>query len=381
MPPPRILVLLAVSYVLSFGSGGIQLPLTSTAMAHVGLSMSAIGVMWAARSVLGIFGPALWGVLADRRGDTRPFAVASLLIGAGLLLMLAATTSAPPAIVIFGLYGLFAGSSGSLLDGMVIGALGDEKQRFGRWRAWGTIGFGVSACGSAFLIDRELIHASPSTLFPVCALLTGSGGLVLLLLPRMPRPPLGRILDVLPVLRRPDLLALFATSTLLWCSHVGYSSFVTTLAVARGLPEWSVGVSLFAAIVVEAVMLRESPWFLTRFGARGIMLGVCALAVVRWTLTAFAASPAPFIALNALHGVTFGLFFATLVTLVAQRVPPEMRQAAQGVVGSSSFGLGGGLGSLIVGFVLERTDAQITWLVLAAVALASLVVAWRWVKE
>lgn len=380
MHPRRTLIVLAVAYVLAFASGGIQLPLTSTAMERVGLSMSVVGVMWATRSVLGIFGPALWGVLADRRGDARPFAMASLLSGAVLLVALSMTTTAGPAIAIAGLYGLLCGPSASLLDGMVLTALGDEKQRFGRWRAWGTIGFGVTAFGSAILVDRHVIEPLPHVLFPVCALLTGAAGLAVWKLPALPRPALGKVSDVVPVLLRRDLLALFATSTLLWASHIGYSSFVTPLATAAGLPEWSVGVSLAAAIVVEAIMLRESGRFLFRFGGRTVIVAVCVLSVARWLLLAFTTSPAGFIVLNALHGVTFGLFFATLVTLVAERAPPQMRQAAQGAIGSSSFGLGGAVGSLLAGGVLDRFGAQSTWLTMAAVAGVALVVAWRWVR-
>lgn len=376
----RALVVLAACYFVAFASGGIQLPLTSTAMGAVGMSMGAVGWMWAARSVLGIFGPVLWGVLSDRRGDTRPFAMIALFSGGAILFALSRTTEAAPAIVLFALYGLLAGSSGSLLDGMVLTALGDAKHRFGRWRMWGTIGFGVTALSSALLIDRGIIEPLPSVLFPVCAVLTGGAGLLLFFLPRLPRPALGRMRDVLPVLKRPDMIALFATSTILWCSHIGYSSFVTPLATARGLPEWCVGASLAAAIVVEAVMLREAGRFMRRFGARRVLVGVTALTVVRWTLTAFAIDPLLFIALNALHGVTFGLFFGTLVAIVAERTPPEMRQSAQGTIGSGSFGLGGFVGSLIVGYVFGATDAQTTWLVMAAIALVGFGVAWKWVR-
>ena len=355
------LIILAIAYLLAFSSGGIQLPLTSTAMEKVGMSMSAVGVMWAARSVLGIFGPALWGVLADRRGDARPFGAASLFCGAVLLILLSVTTSALPAIVLFGLYGLLCGPSGSLIDGMVITALGDRRAQFGRWRAWGTIGFGITAFLSTLLVDRRVIEPLPSHLFPICAVLTASGGVALLFVPSLARPTLARVRDVWPIIRRPDMLALFATSTILWCSHIGYSSFLTPLAAKNGLPAWSVGASFALAIVVEAVMLREAGWFITRFGPRNVVVGVAALTVLRWSLTALTTSPYLFIALNALHGVTFGLFFATLVSMVAAKAPAQMRQAAQGAIGSSSFGLGGALGSLLCGTLIEHTTAVTTW--------------------
>ena len=66
---------------------------------------------------------------------------------------------------------------------------------------------------------------------------------------------------------------------------------------------------------------------------------------------------------------------ATLVNLIAAWAPPEMRQAAQGAIGSSAFGLGGVLGSLLAGGVLDRFGPRATWLSLAGVAALALAVA------
>jgi PPP family 3-phenylpropionic acid transporter len=295
---------LAFAYLFAFASGGMQLPLTSTAMSSVGLSMEIVGLMWAARSLLQIFGPALWGVLADRTGDARPFGFLSLASGALVLVALAFTTSPIAAVALFGAYGLLAGSSSSILDGMVLTALGSERDQFGRWRMWGTIGFGATALGSALLLDRGAIVAEPRTLFPLCAVFTGLGGAAVLLVPKLPRPKLAVIGDILPLLRRRDMLGLGATAAIAWASHAAYSSFLTPLAAAAGLPEWSVGASLAAAIVVEVFMLRATSFFGARFGTRRVLLACAGLAAVRWALLAVAATPLLFIACNALHGIT-----------------------------------------------------------------------------
>ncbi|MBI1946453.1 MAG: MFS transporter [Deltaproteobacteria bacterium] len=375
MAPRRALPVLAVAYATAFASTGLQLPFTSMAMQRVGFSMTAVGVMWAARSGLGVLGPALWGTLADRRGDARPFAAAALLSGAALLLVLSVVTQVPAAVVVFGLYGLLAGPAGSLLDGLTITALGEHKERFGSWRAVGTLGFGVTSFVGAMLIDRKLVDPLPSHVFPVAALLTGAAGLAVLTLPKLPRPRLGDTRAVLRRLASRDMLGLFATATLLWCSHVGYSAFLAPLALAAGMPEWAIGVSLLGAIVVETLVLRYAWVVLRRYSGRALLLAVTTLAVVRWLALAFAVSPWLFVALHALHGITFGLFFATLVNLIAERAPPEMRQAAQGTIGSSAFGLGGVLGSLVVGGVLDRFGARATWLAMAGIATLALVVA------
>lgn len=375
MARPAALPLLAVAYAAAFGSTGLQLPFTSMAMQRIGFSMSAVGLMWATRSALGILGPVLWGTLADRRGDARPFAAASLACGAILMLALSFTGTVPVAVLVFGLIGLLAGPAGSLLDGLTITALGDRKERFGTWRAAGTVGFGISSFGAAMLIDAKALDPLPVRIFPVAAVLLSIAAVAALALPPLARPRLADSRAVLRHLASRDMVGLFVTATLLWCSHVGYSAFLAPLALGAGLSEWVIGVSLFGAIVVETVVLRFSWILLRRFRGRSLLIAVTILAVARWSLLALTTSPVLFVALHALHGITFGLFFATLVDMIAARAPAEMRQAAQGTIGSSAFGLGGVLGSLLVGNALDRVGPSGTWLALAGVATLALVTA------
>lgn len=380
MSPSRTLRTLAAAYVVIFASSGLQLPFTATAMTHAGMSMATVGWMWAARSALGALGPTLWGILADRRGDARPFAIAALASGVVILALLSESSAPTSAIVLFGAYGLLAGPAGTLMDGMVLATLGTASHEFGRWRAWGTLGFGATALGGALLVDRGLVTPSPGVLFSTCAVLLACGVGVLAFLPPLPQPPLGRLRDLLPVVRRPDLVALFALCTVLWCSHVGFSSFVTPMAAGVGLPPWAVGISLASAIATEAILLRESPTLIARFGSRRLIIAITAVAVLRWSLLAVTTSPWLFIALHALHGLTFGLFFAIIVSLVGARVPPNMRYAAQGLLSAASFGLGGALGSLLVGAVLHARGPAAAWMCMAACAALALGLAWRWVR-
>jgi MFS transporter, PPP family, 3-phenylpropionic acid transporter len=337
-------------------------------MQNVGLSMSDVGLMWAARAGLSVLAPFVWGYLADRAGDARPFAITALFGGCALLVALSMTTSAAAAIAIFALYGFVAAPSGSTLDGMTLTALKEHKHRFGSIRLWGTVGFGVTSLSSAFLLDAHVFEARPSTVFPACAVLTGLGGAVLFLLPRLERARLGDPREVFTVLRRREVGVVFLTGGLLWASHLAYSSFLTPLASSVGLPEWSVGVAIASGLVIEALAFAKSGVLLARFGARRTLIGAAALTVVRWLLAALVSDPWSFIALHALHGVTFGVMYVTLVQLLSERVPDRMRQTAQSALGSSALGLGGAVGALVAGSVYEHIGARETWLAMAGIA-------------
>ncbi|KAI8068274.1 major facilitator superfamily domain-containing protein [Gongronella butleri] len=61
--------------------------------------------------------------------------------------------------------------------------------------------------------------------------------------------------------------------------------------------------------------------------------------------------------LQTLHGVGFGLFWATAVSEIDSFFPPAQRSMAQGILGGLHAGLGTGLGALIGGFLYDAYGA------------------------
>ncbi|ORX59023.1 hypothetical protein DM01DRAFT_1333614 [Hesseltinella vesiculosa] len=61
--------------------------------------------------------------------------------------------------------------------------------------------------------------------------------------------------------------------------------------------------------------------------------------------------------LQTLHGIGFGLFWATAVSEIDGFFPPEQRSMAQGILGGLHAGLGTGIGALIGGFLYEDFGA------------------------
>ncbi|KAI9276070.1 major facilitator superfamily domain-containing protein [Sporodiniella umbellata] len=57
--------------------------------------------------------------------------------------------------------------------------------------------------------------------------------------------------------------------------------------------------------------------------------------------------------LQTLHGVGFGIFWATSVSEMDSFFPPEQRSVAQGILGALHFGLGTGLGALVGGYLYQ----------------------------
>lgn len=80
------------------------------------------------------------------------------------------------------------------------------------------------------------------------------------------------------------------------------------------------------------------------------------------------------LSLQTLHGVGFGIFWATAVSEIDGFFPPEQRSVAQGILGALHFGLGTGLGALIGGYLYEYFGAIWMFRIAAAVATVNMVI-------
>ena len=252
----RALVGLTVTYLLQFGSMGLQLPFTALEMEKAGAGPAVIGAMWGARSLTGAIVPVFWGLLADRMGGARPLVLMSLASGAAIFFALAHHPTPTAAIALFALYGVFANPANSLIDGLVLTALGKDTHRYGRYRAFGTVGFGVATVVVSVLLDQQMLEPTPAALFPIVGVLSALACVaVLLLVPDLPRPALTSLSAVRDAARQPIVLALIGAGSVLWASHAGYVSFLSPLAERAGLPATAVGMGVLAAVTVEAITM------------------------------------------------------------------------------------------------------------------------------
>lgn len=371
----RALRALAAAYFFAFACIGVQMPLVAPALLAAGYSAAWIGGMWALRSLTGTLSPTLWGTLADRFGDARPYAIASLGIGGVLFAALGFTSGRMGALFLFALYGLVAGASMTLLDGMTLTALGSEKHRYGNVRLYGALGFGVAALCSTSAVEFRWIPETGDVVFPLAGIFSVAGAIAILRVPKLKRPRLAKWSQLKGALQQPELIGLGILSLLHWSSHGAYSSLIAPLGEACGLGRDSIGIAMGVAIIFEVWMMRSSGAALQRLGAKSLLVWISAMTCVRWLGLALSDNGMAFIGWQALHGVSFGLFYPTVVAILAVRVPDEARQSVQGLFGSLFFGVGGAIGTGVAGAVFEEWGALSTWWAMLGFSVAGLGVA------
>jgi PPP family 3-phenylpropionic acid transporter len=378
---PASIVRPAIVYFVLFGSVAAYFPYISVFFQSIGLSLPEIGLLGALSAGVALVAAPIWGAIVDRARDVRGAIAVAGLWAAVAAAWLAVTRE--PILVGVALAFLSVGTAGlgPMLDSRTIEVVGSDRDRFGRARAWGSLGFMIVALAVGVLIGRT----GPQGLFLVLApglLLTSVAAWVLLGRP-VDGGPVRRAMTssfgagLAGLVRDTPLLVFFVGSVLLWTAVSAVHTFLSIHLVQLGADSTVVGLVWTPGALIEVPLMLAFPAIARRIGAeRLLVLGGLAFAL-RAALWALTAEPLLFIAFAPLGGIGYGLFYVGTVTYVSRAVPPTVQATAQGVFSGTAFSIGTIVGSITGGqLAAALTIPGMFGVSAAATTAATIIVLW-----
>jgi PPP family 3-phenylpropionic acid transporter len=366
---------LAGYYGAAFALGGVLLPFWPTWLAARGLTRSQIGALLAAGMVARILATPLITRLADRTGARRRLIVAltiasfacwSLVPLAGGFLMLLALTM------------LAQGSTAAampLVEDTTLGAVRAHALEYGRIRLAGSVTF----LAASFLGGLLLAGRPPDTVAVLMIALAATVVVAALALPDL-RPTETLTIQfaagLRSVLGRPVMRRLFLASGLIQASHMVYYGFGTLQWRSVGLSDGFIGFLWAEGVIAEIVLFWCGVPLLRRLQPAGLMLLGGGLGALRWAATSLTADPLALLALQALHGFSFGATHLGAMHALRDHAAPGLTATAQGLHSALPMGLLGGLTMLAAGPLYGALGPS-AYLAMAAMAGAGALIAWR----
>ena len=339
-------------YFFYFAFIGVFLPYFGLYLQTLSFSAWDISVLMSQMQLMRLFGPYLWGTLADRFVSRVP-----IIRLAGLIALMASASffhirSFEAILVAMAVLSFFWSATLPLVETLTFEHLRENPERYSRIRIWGSIGFIVAVMGAGALLDHVKL---PSVLWLIVFALAGTLLYAVAIPEAEPALHHADHPPVLEILRQRRVVALFSACFSMSAAHgalyVFYSIFLSdhgySKSVVGGL--WSLGV--LAEIAVFFYMSR----LLRVFGLRTILLLSFSAAVVRFMMIGWGVEQ-PFVLVFAqvLHGLTFGSFHAAAITVVNRWFPGRTRSRGQALYSSLTFGAGGLVGGLISGWTWDH---------------------------
>lgn len=338
-----------------------------------------IGLLMSQMQLMRLFGPYLWGWLADRFG--RRLVIIRLAGAMGLAGFSAFfwLEKLPGMLLAMAVLAFFWSAALPLVETLTFDHLREERGRYSRIRLWGSVGFIVAVMSTGALLDV----APPSSVLWVCwSILLG----ILLYAVTLPEAaPLAHVRVELPIgdiLRQQKVKALMAACFAMSAAHGAFYVFYSIHLDAHGYAKTEVGLLWSLGVLAEIVVFVFMARLARRFSLRTILLACFAAAVVRFVLMGWGVeSLAIMVFVQLLHGLTFGAYHASAIAAVNQWFPGKTQGRGQALYSSLSFGAGGLLGALISGRTWDLWGAGWTFCLSAGFAAVGGLLIWCWFKE
>ncbi|GAB4465488.1 MAG: MFS transporter [Burkholderiaceae bacterium] len=362
---------LGAFFAAYFATAGIFVPYFPLYLQDRGLTAAQIGIVLAMMQGMRVVGPNLWGYLADRtshriailRGTALATAVcfAAILLAGGFgwvfAVMLAVSLFITAQIPV-----------GEAITAARLRIDGSGAARYGRLRAWGSIGFITLVLAAGPLFDRIGIGWQAHVALALLALSAVTTFLI--------EEPPGRAsqhpgVSVRERLAEPRVRWFLASAALMVFAHGAYYTYFSLHLAQLGYSKTQIGLFWVAGVVAEIAVFYTQGRFFECFGAFRLLAASFLLAALRFFLVAeFAHLWLLLFVAQVLHAATFAVHHSASIMTIQQWFPGRAGARGQAIYISIGYGVGGTAGSLVAAWLWSAFGPAIAFLSSSAAALA-----------
>ena len=366
-------------YFFYFAFVGVFSPYFGLYLQSLKFSAWDIGLLMSQMQLMRLFGPYLWGWLADRFGRRMEIIRLAGLISFAGFIPFFWLDRLPGMLLAMAVLAFFWSAALPLVETLTFDHVQGDASRYSRIRLWGSIGFIVAVLGGGALLDVLPV----ATVLWLCAIVLAGIFVLALLLSDAPKNErAGLAVSVIGILRQVRVQALLAASFAMSAAHGAFYVFYTIHLSDHGYGKTEVGLLWSLGVVAEIFVFTQMHRFDRRFGLRNLLLLCFAVAVLRFPLMGWAvASPLLMLLVQLMHGLTFGAHHAVSIAAINRWFPGRARGRGQALYSSLSFGAGGLLGALAGGGLWDAVGAAWTFTLSGLFALLGLLLVWFLVFE
>lgn len=336
-------------FLIYFIALGLLIPYLPKYLQELGFTGKQISYINMMGPLATILATPVWGFIADRSGNL-PRLLRWLTFGAALTLAPILGLKSFFAIAcVIAFYSVFLTSISPLIDALAVADARRRGTEYARMRLFGSIGFTVALIGFGYALDFGL---STWSMLPGALIFLALTGALMFTLKNdtsavRAKPP--TMHDSLRLCARPEVLLFMLSGMIHWGTMCTYNSFFAIHMTNLKAPAYYIGLGMSAGVFTEILAM----WYFRKIRQTVPLLPLLLIGefstVVRWLAVGQIENPIAVAALQAMHGLTFGMYFPACIDYLERVAPPEMRSTGRAVFASIAMGMGGVLGNLLAG--------------------------------
>lgn len=328
---------------------------------HKGLDGTEIGWVLAVGPLAAIFAQPFWGYMSDKYKTVKRIlliCIIGLLISSVLFFQMNGLL----AIILAGaVFYFFTSPIGALGDSLAQRRSDDLKVSFGGIRMWGSIGFATSS-----LIVGEVLSSIgiqymiwPYLFFGIIALLV----VFRLTDVKVESDPV-QLKDVKQIITNKPFIIFLGIILFIAISHRANDSYIGLYIAQLGGSEGLIGLAWFVGVASEALIFALAGKWFRKYHTLVFIIFAGVIYTVRWFIYSVIDDPAYIIALQFLHGITFGVFYLAAFNYITRLIPKLLQSTGHLVFFAVFFGVSGIVGSLVGGALIDSYGGGTLYLVM-----------------
>ena len=353
---------------------GLFVPYWGIYLKSLSFSAFQIGTLLSLFQISRIFAPNLFGWLADKSGERAKWVKITSFCGVlGFLGIFWANTFYSIFFVMMAM-SIFTSSTLPLAESLTLSHLEANKANsdYSRIRLWGSLGFIFASLVLGIFIDNT---GAKSLIY---ALLIAQIIIFLLsfVIPdKVIKLKEGKKRSIWEVLKRTEVIILLTGCALMVSSHGLLYNFYSIFLQEQGYSNIIIGILWSIGVIFEILIFIMMPMILKQLTLKSVLLFSLLFAVIRFFLIgAFADSLSILILAQIMHAATFGSFHVASIQLISNFFNNEHQARGQSLYNSITYGVGGAIGGLGGGYLIDYWGAANTFIFSAILPLIGFII-------
>lgn len=337
---------------------------------HKDLTSTEVGWVLAIGPLATILAQPFWGYLSDKYQTVKKILViciSGMLIASIIFFQMNALIAI---LLSAGVFYFFSTSIGALGDSLAQRRAFELKVSFGTIKTWGSVGFAISSLIIGAVLAKVGVQYMiiPYLIFGVFALV-----FAFKLKDVVVNTEPVQLSDVKQMFKNKPYVFFLIFIIFICVSHRANDSFVGLYIVELGGSESLVGLAWFVGVISEAIIFAFAGFWFRKYHPIVFVIIAAALYSVRWILVSSISSPYMVIALQSMHGLTFGVFYLASFDYIARMVPSSLQSTGHLIFFSVFFGVSGIIGSLMGGSLIGTYGGTTLYQVISVFAFIGMI--------
>jgi PPP family 3-phenylpropionic acid transporter len=364
---------LNILYFIVYGSLACYSPFLTPYFQDRGLSYFQIGILFAINSLVGVLAQPFWGVITDKYASKKTTLIITMTVSGIFVFGFIISKSFYTILFAIIVFMFFQSSIISVNDANTYDLIDVHKNiQYGKTRLMGSIGYALTSLILGVIIKITGINV-PFFAYFIFTIV----GLALLSTINEKSRRTGssiNISDIVRIVKNKRFIIISISGLIANAAFNSNGNYIAVLMKETGGDVANIGMLWFIVAMSELPFFFFESRVIKKYGVLNIYIIGMTFYIIRFFINSLCTNYQAVLAIQLLQGISFPLYLTATLQYVIKIVPPETRTTALTTFAAITGGIGGFIGNIGGGFLLQIINVFQLYRILAVLCVIALLI-------